>query len=115
MKICKICKKQIKGRSDKMFCSSKCKNEYHRKLKDVTKSAAFEIDKILHRNRSILLELIGKNKSQIKLSRIILERKKFRFKYHTHTYLNSKGKIYHYVYDLAWMDFSDDEILIIKS
>ncbi|MGE5355858.1 MAG: hypothetical protein ACM3PT_06415 [Deltaproteobacteria bacterium] len=45
----------------------------------------------------------------------MLERKKFRFKYHTHTYINSKGKIYNYVYDLAWMSFSDDEILIIRS
>jgi len=73
-----------------------------------------EIDTILHRNRSILLEILGKHKTQIKVNRIVLEKKKFRFKYHTHINVNKNGKTYHHLYDFAWMEFSDDEILIIK-
>ncbi len=114
MRKCKICNKEIIGRSDKIFCSVKCKNYYHVNLRKVTKIAVQEIDKILHRNRSILLELTGKNKTQIKIGRIILDKKKFNYKYHTHQFKNSRGKIYYYVYDFAWMEFSDNEILIIR-
>lgn len=114
MRKCKMCPKIIKGRSDKTFCSVACKSAYHFKLRSVTKIATIEIDKILHRNRSILLELIGKSRKQIKIKRILLEKKKFNFKYKTHFYINSQNKTYHYVYDFAWMEFSNDEILIIK-
>lgn len=111
---CKICKKKIVGRRDKIFCSIECKNYYHRRLREVTNKEAFEIDGFLKRNRSILLELLGKNKQQKKIYRNVLEKKNFRFKYHTHTYINSKGKTFHYIYDLAWMDFSDVEVLIVR-
>lgn len=113
-KKCKICQREMKGRPDKIFCSAQCKNHYHVKLRSVTKDAASQIDVILHRNRSILLEIIGKNGIQKKVPRIVLENKKFRHKYHTHFHVNSQGKMFRYVYDLAWMEFSDDEILIIR-
>lgn len=114
MKNCKICKKEIKGRSDKIFCSLACKSYYHRKLRDVTNKTTLTIDKILHRNRSILLEIIGKHKTQIKIMRIDLDKKKFNYKYHTHININSKGKTFYWLYDLAWMEFSNDEVLIIR-
>ena len=113
-KKCKICKKIIKGRTDKIFCSADCKNYYHKHLRYAAKQAAIQINEYLKRNYSILLELLGKNKIQIKVYRNILEQKKFRFKYHTHSHINSKGKTFHYIYDIAWMEFSDDEILIVK-
>ena len=109
---CKICKAPLRGRSDKIFCSLACKNDYHVRLRRATAISVKEIDKILHRNRSILLEIMGKNAQQKKVNRLLLEKKKFRFNYFTRTYLNSRGKIYHYVYDFAWMEFSDREILI---
>ncbi len=111
---CKICKKTLKGRKDKIFCSLECKNYYHTHLRRTTHETTKYLDRILHRNRSILLELLGKNTFQKKLNRIVLAKKKFNFKYITHFHVNSKGKIYHHVYDFAWMEFSDDEILIIR-
>lgn len=111
---CKICSKVIMGRSDKKFCSVRCKNYYHTNLRRVTNKSVSEIDKILHRNRSILLELMGKNNIQKKISRLALDQKKFNFKYHTHLHVNSTGKTYFYVYDFAWMSFSNDEVLIVR-
>ena len=111
---CKICKKLIVGRADKMFCSITCKNYYHINLRSATDIQTLEIDRILHRNRSILLEIIGKNGIQKKVARLVLDKKKFQFKYLTHFHVNSKGKTFHYNYDLAWMEFSDDEILIVR-
>lgn len=102
------------GRSDKIFCSVYCKNYYHSKLRYAAKKAAIEINGYLKRNYAILLELLGKNKSQLKVYRNVLESKKFRFKYHTHLHVNSRNKTFHYIYDLAWMEFSDDEVLIVR-
>lgn len=104
----------MKGRSDKLFCSIGCKNEYHIKLRQVTKIATENIDRILHRNRSILLEILGKNLKQKKVNRKLLDAKKFNFHYVTGYYANSKNKIYNYVYDFAWMTFSNREVLIIR-
>lgn len=111
---CKICKSELTGRRGQIFCSVKCKNHYHKHLRYASFKAAMRINEYLKRNHGILLEQLGKNKTQIKVYRNVLEDKRFRFKYHTHTHLNSKGKMYHYVYDLGWMEFSDDEILIIR-
>jgi len=102
------------GRADKKFCSIQCKNYYHIHLRYASKQAAIRINEYLKRNHGILLELLGKNKTQVKVYRNVLEDKKFRFKYHTHTHVNSQGKTFCYIYDLAWMAFSDDEVLIIR-
>lgn len=109
---CKMCPNTIVGRSDKIFCSARCKTSYHEKLEKVTKIATLKIDNILHRNRSILLEILGKNLTYKKIARAILDSKKFHFGYITHYHINSQGKMVHYVYDFSWMIFSDQEVVI---
>jgi len=110
---CKVCQKEFAGRKDKIFCSVECKNDYHLTLRSVTKKTAYPLDKILHRNRSILLEIMGPKLIKKMVLRSELVQKKFQFKFLTHYNQNSSGKIYHHVYDFAWMEFSDDEVLII--
>ena len=68
MRKCKMCKKKLSGRIDKIFCSTYCKSDFHFKLRRVNKKATLDIDKILHRNRSILLEILEKNSQQKKLT-----------------------------------------------
>ncbi|MFT4568902.1 MAG: hypothetical protein ACI9FN_003872 [Saprospiraceae bacterium] len=109
---CKLCKKEFTGRSDKMFCSIRCKSQYSYRLREATDLATNRIDKILHRNRSILLEIMGKVQVQKKVPRSILDTKKFKYSYHTHYHINNQGKFVHYVYDFSWMIFSDQEVLI---
>ena len=109
---CKMCKAPIQGRSDKLFCSTGCKNEYHIRLRQVTRQATRKIDSILHRNRSILLEIMGKNSTQKKIPRITLDKKKFNFSYITSYHINNQGKTVNHVYDFSWMIFSDEEVLI---
>ena len=111
---CKVCDKELSGRKDKIFCSLQCKNEYHITIRAVTKSVASPLDKILHRNRSILLEIMGSKSHKKKVLRSELVKKKFQFKFITHFNINNQGKMYHHVYDFAWMEFSDDEILIVR-
>ncbi len=112
--ICKVCDTEFFGRKDKIYCSLKCKNDYHVTLRSVTKKEAFPLDRVLHRNRSILLEIMGPKSFKKKVFRAELVAKKFQFKFLTHFNINSSGKMYHHVYDFAWMEFSDDEILIVR-
>lgn len=69
-KQCKLYKKEISGRRSKIFCDQYCKAEYHYRLKKVNNAATEKIDKILHRNRSILLETMGKNSYKKKIYKI---------------------------------------------
>lgn len=113
-KKCPVCKSPVKGRSDKKYCSTKCRSFYHNGLKNATQSVTERTDKLLHRNRSILLEIMGKNARQKKVNMVELERRKFNFSYCTGIYENAQGKRYYNVYDFAYMRFSDGTVLIIK-
>jgi hypothetical protein len=114
-RICRMCKAPVVGRSDKIFCSASCKARYHIRLNKVTDEAAAKIDKILHRNRSILLEILGKNKYYKKVHRSVLDAKKFNWQYITHNHINTQNKFIHYIYDFSWMIFSDQEVVIQRN
>jgi len=112
---CFVCKKEFKGRSDKKFCTTKCKNEYHRVLRKKTRSAVKEVDDILHRNYSICLEIMeGHNKDKIMIPRIVMEKLGFQFNYCTGIYKNSQNKLYHYIYNYSWMKFSTQDIMLVR-
>ena len=111
-RLCRLCKEPFSGRADKIFCSATCKAMYHIKLNKVTMEASERIDKILHRNRSILLEIMGKNSTQKKVTRAILDSKKFHFGYITHFHINVQNKTVFYMYDFSYIIFSDQEVLI---
>ena len=110
---CPQCQTVIKGRSDKKFCSTKCKNLFYNAQKKETLEIAQEIDGYLHRNRIILKQIMGESKKEM-LDRLILVRAGFHFDYMTHFYINKENKMYHFVYDYGWMAFSDQKVLIIK-
>ncbi len=112
---CRICKTKLHGRTDKQFCSQKCKSFYHRSLKKATESATAKTDKILHRNRSILLELMGKNSKQKQIAaKLLFDHKNFKRQYMTGFFENAQGKRYYIVYDFAWMEFSTGQVLLIR-
>ena len=110
---CQHCTSKMTGRSDKKFCSVKCKNDFHKQLRTFNKNVLSKIDGILHRNYAILVEITNQQKhNNIKVPRLQLDKAGFNFNYFTGTYKNRQDKTYHYVYDFAWMKFSTQEILI---
>lgn len=113
-RLCKVCRQLLRGRSDKIFCSLHCKNHYHANLRRATKRAAYTTDKILHRNRSILLEIMGNHRRQQQVDRKVLDKKKFNYHYLTGYYLGKTGKIYHYVYDFSWVLLAGGKVRIFK-
>ncbi|MCC6816416.1 MAG: hypothetical protein IT267_08400 [Saprospiraceae bacterium] len=110
---CLNCKSKVHGRSDKRFCSLVCKNNYNYLQRSKTKSEVQYIDQILHRNHIILSTLMG-DLTKVQLERLILVRAKFNFQYFTSIYKNKENKIYYLVYNFAWMEFSDQHVLIVK-
>jgi hypothetical protein len=112
-KTCTQCQAPFVGRADKKFCSLSCKNYFNSAQRSSTKSITQEVDKYLHRNREILQLLMG-NVVKDTIDRLVLVRAGFRFDYMTGIYLNKENKTYRIVYDYAWMDFSDQKVLIIQ-
>ena len=73
----RLCKQPVSGRADKIFFSATCKANYHIKLNKVTMEVSERIDKILHRNRSTLIEIMEKNRTQKKVPGALLDSKNF--------------------------------------
>jgi hypothetical protein len=114
-KECGVCKKEFIGRSDKKYCSLDCKNKFNNQLRSTQSNIIAQIDIILHRNHHILTVLFGGGKTKkIKIQKLVLLRAGFDFTHYTGTYTNNKNKRYNYVYDFAWMEFSTQEVLIVK-
>lgn len=114
MRKCRHCKNLFSGRRNKLFCTNICKCNYHRLLNKNTDFAAIKIDKILHRNRSILYEIIGSKVKQKMVKKVQLDIKKFNYSYTTHTAINSKGKTVYFYYDMSMIIFSNMKVLVRK-
>lgn len=112
-KKCPVCKKIIIGRTDKKFCSQECKNAYHSRLKKYINASTSQVDKILHRNYAILVELL-KRKNYLETTKNQLENKGFVFHYCTSTYINTQNKQCYYVYDYLWFELSNKKVYIKK-
>ncbi len=113
-KTCSYCHKKFIGRVDKKFCSPDCKARAHIKRKKAEQvEVVVLVNKILLKNRSILSELMDTNKQKT-VSRIDLIKEGFNFQHFTGNYLNKQGKYYYYVYDFAWMEFSGQEVMIVR-
>lgn len=111
---CEHCGTALTGRSDKRFCSIKCKNDYNASRRRETRFVTREVDRILHRNREILQTIMGEKRNKMTIARLELAKMGFNFDYITGIYANRQGKAYHNVYDFAWMAFSTQEILIVR-
>ena len=113
MRFCRLCNNEVLGRADKIFCDIKCKNAYNLALRRQTKLEVKPIDRLLHRNREILQLLLGSLK-KVMIDKIVMTRANFYWDHCTGLYHNKDGKIYHLVYDYAWMEFSSQQILVVK-
>ena len=111
---CQFCGKSFIGRTDKKFCSLGCKNTFNYNRRSKTKSATKTIDAILHKNREILEVIMGPKRKRMEIAKTELTQMGFQSEYMTGIYTNSKDKMYRYIYDFAWMEFTGEKIMIIK-
>src|ERR1043166_6863042 len=82
---CLYCGDPIKkGRSDKKFCDSSCKDSYYNERKEKERSEISKIDLVLKRNRRVLKKLFDPKKQDKHFSREELIRAGFEFGFLTH-------------------------------
>ena len=112
---CIICGGLVIGRPDKVFCSLNCKTKYHYRRKQERLPISYPTDNILHRNWAVLNEAYElAQKRKFFINAVQLQKEGFRPEYYTTSSVNRDGKIYYYVYDYGWMQFSEKELMVIK-
>ena len=109
---CLECKEEIKGRSDKKFCSDYCRNAYNNKINKDSKNLIRNINNRLRKNYKTLSELNTTGK--IKVTRTNLYDKGFDFQLFTSLYITKTGNTYYYVYDQGYLPLENDMFLLIK-
>lgn len=111
---CQTCQKPIRGRSDKKFCNDYCRNTFNNNLKASANNLVRNINNTLGKNRRILESLFEKEEEITKTTKEKLLQKGFQFKFFTHTYINKKGNVYFFCYDLGYLPLERDWYLLVK-
>lgn len=107
MKNCIACNEEFEGRSDKIFCTSYCKSDYHYKLaKEKAPSIYIRIDQQLKLNRKLLLHFNHSGKSTIRRTKLI--NAGFDPAYFTHSWSNSRGQTYKFCYEIGFLKTIDN-------
>jgi predicted nucleic acid-binding Zn ribbon protein len=110
---CLHCGKALKGRVDKRFCDTGCKNLYHNRRQRAERSEIGSVDLVLKRNRRILKNCLGREGTR-RVRKEELVARGFRFEYFTHNFTNSRGKRYCFCYDYGWLGLGGDQWLVVK-
>lgn len=112
-KPCPVCGNNIVGRSDKKFCCLACKNKFHHPAQRQTGNEIKIINRFLIQNYKIM-EAVFKDEreNQLMIPRLLFEKMGFHFSYCTGCYLNKQGKLYRYIYNYSWMEFSTQDLML---
>ncbi|MXV37768.1 hypothetical protein GO491_03595 [Flavobacteriaceae bacterium Ap0902] len=111
---CVNCGEVLNGRADKKFCDNYCRNQFNNKKNSDVNNLMRNVNNTLRKNRRILISLLENGEEMKKIPKDILLKKGFDFKYLTEIYTTQKGKSYHYVYDMGYLNLSDDWLLIVQ-
>ncbi len=112
MKKCLECGEEIKGRSDKKFCSDYCRNAYNNKVNTDSKNLIRNTNNRLRKNYKILSELNKTGKTKIPKNK--LNDKNFDFNLFTSIYTTKTKNVYFYIYDQGYLKLENDYYLLIK-
>ena len=111
-KKCPECGAKIVGRSDKKYCTVKCKNTCLNRTKRQNKKDVEQINKILISNRDILAALNPFGKTIVNKPELI--KAGYKFKYLTQLYQTNNNNIYYLCYDYGIRKLDENRYLIIK-
>lgn len=112
-RVCLECGRKLMGRADQKFCSDMCRNTYNNRQKAFTNNTIRNITNALKKNRRILEELCPEEKNKVMLK--TLKEKGFDFNYQTHQRKTQKGSVYHFVFDMGYLELENDYILIVRN
>lgn len=100
-KKCPVCADLIIGRSDKLFCSSKCKSINQYENRQENEKFFLKVDKQLKINRKLLRQYNKSGISTIRKTELLNEG--FDPTFFTHYWKNQKGDVYLFVYEFGFL------------
>jgi len=106
-KLCPVCGILLKGRSDKIYCSTKCKSINQYENRQATEAFYLKVDRQLKINRKILKRYNKSGFTTIRKSELTTEG--FDPKFFTHYWKNKKGDVYLFVYEYGFLKTKDIE------
>ena len=109
-KKCPYCNRIISGRTDKMFCDDKCRNNYYYKVNNEQKNYIRKINRVLLKNRGILRSINPSGRTSV--PKRYLDELGFDFDCFTSIHKTKKGKDYYLVYDQAF-SIEDDRVGLV--
>lgn len=108
---CLHCKKLMKGRADKKFCSHHCRNQYNNARNAVFNTHVRFINHILRQNRSILERFVLEMPEKpVTIQQLSVQG--FSFFYFTHQMEVAPGELWTGCYDLGYIRKEGDTLLI---
>ncbi|MDT7827648.1 hypothetical protein RQM65_03080 [Pricia sp. S334] len=105
-KICPVCGSSVAGRSDKLFCSTKCKsiNQYENRREN--EKFFLSVDRQLKINRKLLKRYNRSGYTTIRKSELIALG--FNPNFFTHYWKTKKGDVYLFCYDYGFLSVQRD-------
>ena len=91
-----------KGRSDKTFCSTKCKSINQYEIRQEKEIFYLEVDRRLKTNRKLIKTYNYKGFTTVQKAALLNDG--FNPNFFTHYWKNSKGDVYVFVYDYGFLD-----------
>ena len=109
-RVCALCERPIRGRSDKKFFTSYCRATYHNQKRRKEFNYVLEVNKILRKNRKLLFRCSKDAQAGLKLCTLL--EKGFQPEFFTGVHRNDRGIIY-ICYELAYWFGSDGDIISV--
>ncbi len=111
---CPQCSGEVVGRTDKIFCTVKCKNHHHKMSKKQNKPMTLYVNDRLLRNLTVLQGLLGKHGTRIKIHRHELQKRGFSFGGCTKADQDSKGRMIWELYYLRYTLGKDGVVTVVR-
>ena len=105
-KKCPVCGSLVRGRSDKKFCSAKCKSIAQYDNRQEKEAFYLQVDKQLKINRKILKRYNKSGFTTLQKSALLAEG--FDPNFFTHYWKTQKGEVYLFCYDYGFLSLEKD-------
>ncbi len=112
-RFCQSCSQILQGRTDKKFCDDGCRNNFNNQQNSIQNKEIRIINRVLKRNRVILLALLQIGKKPTKVGKEYLLLEGFNFRYMTHQGVASDGQPYQICYDVGLISLKNREYQIV--
>jgi hypothetical protein len=111
-RVCETCGTELRGRSDKRFCSDYCRNTKHNLDNRDGSNYMRKVNNILRRNRRLLARFNPNGKSKV-MGTVLME-EGFNFAYFTNIYETKKGAKYYFCYDQGYLKLEDGWYALVE-